>query len=158
MTRRRNPRIRNPDQLDLLGWVPSEPVKSFPVEKVRAASLASSLARAMSLTLKECGKPRGAVAEAMSAYLGEAVSENMLNAYASEAREEHIINIVRFVALIHATRDRRLLELIASMFDWAVIERRYLPAIELAERMEKRAEMDREIDAVRRQLKTGGVL
>jgi len=65
----------------------------------------------------------------MSAYLGEDVSENMLNAYASEARDEHIISLVRLIALIHATRDRRPLELIASMFGWAVIERRHLPAI-----------------------------
>ncbi|MBX3545554.1 DNA transposition protein [Chelatococcus sp.] len=154
--RRRQPRPA--DQLDLLGWAPSEPVQAFPPEKVRAASLASSIARAVSLSLKECGRTRDQVADDMGAYLGETVSSHMLNAYASEAREEHIINVVRFIALVHATRDRRLLELIASMFGWTVIERRYLPAIELAERLEKRAEMDRGIEAVRRSLKTGGVL
>lgn len=151
-------RPRHPDQLDLLGWAPSEPVVAFDPRTVRAASLAASISKAVSQSLKSCGRPREQVAERMSAYLDEQVSKTMLDAYASEARGEHIINIVRFIALIEATGDRRLLNLIAELFGWAVIEQRYLPAIELAERMEKRAEMDREIDAARRQLKRGGVL
>ncbi|WP_198018941.1 hypothetical protein [Azorhizobium doebereinerae] len=46
----------------------------------------------------------------------------------------------------------------ALMFGWSVIERRYLPAIETAKRMEQRARIDREIDATRHQLKKNGVL
>lgn len=153
-----SPRRRNPDQLDLLGWAPSEPVVAFEAHTVRAASLAASISKAVSQSLKDCGRSRDEVAAAMSAYLDEPVSDHMLNAYASEARSEHIINVVRFVALIEATQDRRLLEFVAEQFGWTVIERRYLPAIELAERLEKRAEMDREIEANRRQLKRGGVL
>lgn len=151
-------RPRHPDQLDLLGWEPSQPVTAYEPHTVRAASLAASISKAVSQSLKQCGRSREQVAERMSAYLSEQVSKPMLDAYASEARGEHIINVVRFVALIEATGDRRLLNLIAELFGWAVIEQRYLPAIELAERMEKRAEMDREIDAARRQLKRGGVL
>ncbi|GLK85723.1 DNA transposition protein [Ancylobacter defluvii] len=151
-------RRRHPDQLDLLGWEPSEPVRAFEAHTVRAASLAASISKAVSQSLKQCALSREKVAARMSEYLDEAVSKPMLDAYASEARGEHIINVVRFIALIEATGDRRLLEFIASQFDWAVIERRYLPAIELAERLEKRAEMDREIEANRRQLKRGGVL
>ncbi|QIB34783.1 DNA transposition protein [Ancylobacter pratisalsi] len=149
-------RTRHPDQFDLLGWEPSQPVVAFDPRTVRAASLAASISKAVSQSLK--GRQREQIAERMSAYLDEQVSEHMLNAYASEARGEHIINVVRFIALVEATGDRRLLEFIAELFDWAVIERRYLPAIELAERLEKRAEMDRDIEAARRQLKRGGVL
>lgn len=151
-------RPRNPDQLDLLGWAPSEPVVAFDPRTVRAASLAASISKAVSQSLKSCGRPREQVAERMSDYLAEQVSKTMLDAYASEARGEHIINVVRFIALIEATGDRRLLEFIAELFGWAVIERRYLPAIELAERLERRAEMDREIDAARRLLKKERVL
>ena len=151
-------RPRHPDQLDLLGWAPSEPVVAFDPHTVRAASLAASISKAVSQSLKSCGRPREQVAERMSAYLAEQVSKTMLDAYASEARGEHIINVVRFIALIEATGDRRLLNFIAELFDWSVIERRYLPAIELAERLEKRAEMDREIDATRRALKKERVL
>lgn len=164
MTRRRNPRVRSADQLDLLldYQPPKNPLQAFPSEKVRAASLAASIARAVSVSLKECGRSRDQVAQEMSAYLGEAISENMLNAYASEARAEHIINVVRFVALIHATRDRRLLELVAERFDWAVVDRRDVLAIETAELEERKAKanrwFDREISWRRRQIKTGGGL
>lgn len=153
MGSRRRP---DPDQPDLLEWAPSEPVVAFEPHTVRAASLAASISKAVSQALK--GKSRDAIAERMSAYLDEAVSPRMLDAYASEAKSDHIINVVRFIALIEATGDRRLLEFVAALFDWAVIERRYLPAIELAERMEKRAEMDRAIEATRSALKKGRVL
>lgn len=146
-------------QLDLLrDWQPSNPVVSFPAHKVRAASLASTIAKGVSEALKSCGRQRPEVARLMGEYLDEQVSGAMLDAYASEAKSDHIINVVRFIALIHVTGDRRLLELIAEMFGWAVIERRYLPAIEMAERMEQRARIDREIDATRHQLKKNGVL
>jgi len=153
MSRRRaSPR----DQLDLLAWQPASPVVAYQPERVRAATIGKSISKAISETLKSSGQTRAQVAQKMSEYLDEPVSENMVNAYASEARDEHIINIVRFVGLLHVTRDRRLLELVAAMFGWAVIERRHLPAIELAELMESRAELDREVEFRRRQLKRGG--
>lgn len=144
------------EQLDLLDWQPASPVVAYAPERVRAASLASSISKAISETLKGCGRTRAEVAKAMSDYLDETVSDHMLNAYASEARDEHIINVVRLIALIHATRDRRPLEMIASMFGWAVIERRHLPAIEMAELLESRAALDREVEYRRRQLRSGG--
>lgn len=143
---------------DLFEWQPPKVVKAFAPEKVRAASLAASLSKAVSASLKECGKSRGQVAAEMARYLGEGVSEDMLDKYASEAAESHIINVVRFIGLIAATKDRRLLELIASAFDWAVIERKYLPAIEYAGLLERKAEIDRATDALRRSLKSDGVL
>ncbi|ABS69747.1 hypothetical protein Xaut_4526 [Xanthobacter versatilis] len=152
-------RPASPDQLDLLtDWQPSQPVEAFAPEMVRGASIAVSISKAVSQALSDCGRSRAEVAEAMSQFLDEQVSEHMLNAYASQARGEHIINLVRFVALLNETHDRRLLELIASMFGWAVIERKYLPAIALAERMERRAKLDREIDADRNVLRKNGVL
>ncbi|MDI4666735.1 DNA transposition protein [Xanthobacter autotrophicus] len=155
---RRHPRPHR-DQLDLLSdWQPSQPVRAFAPETVRGASLAVSISKGVSQALKGCGRSREDAARLMSEYLDEKVSVDMLNAYASEAKSEHVVNVVRFVALLHVTRDRRLLELIAAMFDWAVIERKYLPAIEMAEAMEARAELDREIDARRRTLKKNGVL
>jgi hypothetical protein len=89
---------------------------------------------------------------------GEEVSKNMLDAYASEAREEHVINVVRFIALIHATQDRRLLEIVAEMFGWTVIERRYLRLIDLASLQEQQDEFRRRADATRRQAKSEGLL
>ncbi|MBN8916654.1 MAG: DNA transposition protein [Rhizobiales bacterium] len=147
------------DQLDMLtDWQPSQTVSAFAPETVRGASIAVTLSKGVSQALKASGRSREQAAQLMSEYLDEQVSEAMLNAYASEAKSEHIINVVRFIALLHVTRDRRLLELIASMFDWAVIERKYLPAIEMAEALEARSKLDREIDARRYTLKKNGVL
>ena len=56
----------------------------------------------------------------------------MIDAYASIARDDHVISTPRFMALLQVTADRRLLELLAEPAGWAVIERRYLPLIELA--------------------------
>lgn len=154
MSRRRR---SQPDQLDLLmDFQPTNPVAEFEPAQVRGASLAVTFAKAIAQSLQ--GRDRDRVARDMSGYLDETVSKHMLDAYASQAKSEHVISIVRFLALIHATRDRRLLELCAQPFDWAVIERRYLPAIAMAERMEARAELDREIEADRRQLKKHGLL
>lgn len=149
-------RTTDRNQLDLLDWEPTDPVQAFPPEVVRAASIAATISKGVSAALKDCEIPRAEVARLMSEYLDETVSENMLNAYAAEARSEHIINIVRFIALLQVTRDRRLLEEIARLFEWAVIERKYLPAIELAELQEHQAELAREADARRRALRKSG--
>lgn len=156
MTRRRRP--LSAEQGDLFSRPLPQVIEAFAPEKVRGASLSASLSKAVAAAMKECGKPRDQIARDMSGYLGEAVSPDVLDKYASEAAESHIINVVRFIGLIFATRDRRLLELIASHFDWAVIERKYLPAIGYAALLEQRAEIDRAADAMRRTLKTNGVL
>lgn len=132
MTRRRP----HPDQIDLLAWSPGNPVAAFAPQDIRAASLAASIAKAVSASLKMPGISREQIAERMSTYLGEQVSENMLNAYASEARAEHIINVVRFIALIDATGDRRLLQMIAEQFGWDVIDQKYRRIIRRAQRDE----------------------
>ncbi|WP_029009366.1 hypothetical protein [Azospirillum halopraeferens] len=123
-------RPHDPHTLDLLSWTPPEPTRAFAREDIRAASLRSMVAKAVSLALKECGKSREEVAEEIGAYLGEPCSKPMLDAYASEAREDHVVNVVRFLALIHATGDQRLLQMLAEPFGWAVIDQKYLPAIE----------------------------
>lgn len=137
----------HPDQIDLLTWSPNDPVQAFAPQDIRAASLATSIAKAVSAALKVSSLTRGEIAEKMSVYLGEAVGENMLNAYASEARAEHIINVVRFIALIDATGDRRLLQMIAELFGWDVIDRKYRRIIRRAQREEVIRRLEAENDA-----------
>lgn len=151
----------NTAQMDLLDWTPPEPVTRFDEDQVRAASIAGKVCRGVSVSLKEAaeqGLSREDIARAMSDFLGAEVSKNMLDAYASQAREDHIINVVRFIALIHATKDRRLLEMIAEMFGWAVIDRKYLRLIKLGALQDRRDDMTREIEAERRQAKAEGLL
>ena len=94
----------------------------------------------------------------MSEFLGDHVTVNMLNAYASPARQDHPISMARFISLLHATKDRRLLELLAEPLGWAVIERRHLPMIELAAVQERQGELNRLADSLRRQAKSRGAL
>lgn len=124
------PPATTPKTLDLFAWEPPQPNKSFAPEVVRAASLRAIISRAVSAALKECAKDRDAVSAEIGEFLGEDCPKNMLDAYASEAREDHAIPLVRFMGLIHATGDMRLLQVLASQFGWAVIPDKYLPAIE----------------------------
>lgn len=155
MSRRKKPAG---EQMSLLDWRPASPVVAYVTERIKAASLARSISKAVSETLKSCGRSRTQVAQAMTDYLedGDVVTETALNSYAAESRSDMTISIVRLDALLAVSKDRRLLELLAARHGWAVIDRRHLPAIEMAELMEHRAETDREIEFRRRLLKSGG--
>ena len=142
-----------PVQPSLLDWAPPAP---YAEQDVRAATLAGRISRAVAQTLRECGLDRPEVARRMGTFLGEAVSVAMLNGYASQAREDHSISAVRLLALMHATGDTRLLELLLQPFDLAVIPRRLLPMIELAEVHEQMETLKRRKDALRRSA-TGGI-
>ena len=150
--------MRAAGQLDLLDWQAPEPVAAFGVDQVRAVTFGGRLSRAIGVSLAECGDSRGAVAGRMGEWLGRTVSVNMLNAYASQAREEHVPPTDRFAALCHATQDRRLLQLLAAPHGWAVIERRYLPLIELAAVREREDALRRQAAALRRRAQSGGLL
>lgn len=146
-------------QLDLLqDWEPPSATVRFDADRVRAATIAHLLCRAVSEALKDTKLNRNEVAAQMSEFLGDHVTVNMLNAYASPARQDHPISMARFISLLHATKDRRLLELLAEPLGWAVIERRHLPMIELAAVQERQGELNRLADSLRRQAKSRGAL
>jgi hypothetical protein len=78
------------------------PVRA-PAEPVPAMDFNVRIAQAISRALKESPLSRAQIAASMSEMLGEDVSAHMLNAYASPAREEHRISLVRFKALARVT-------------------------------------------------------
>jgi len=125
-------KLRDQRTLDLLAWEPPQPAKAFEPEKIRAASLRSMICRSIALSLKDCDRGREEIAEEIAAFLGESCPKNMLDSYASEAREDHTIPLVKFLGLVHATRDMRLLQILAQQFGWAVIPEKYLGAVEEA--------------------------
>lgn len=145
-------------QQDLLTWEPPQHALAFDERDVRGASLSARISRAVAVALRDCGKPRAKVAQAMSAFLGADVSTAMLDAYASVARADHKISVCRLVALLHATGDRRLLELLAEPMGWAVIERRHLPLIQVAAIREREDELRRQREALTRQARGQGAL
>lgn len=126
---------------------PQDVVKRFDEIVTRAATLRATVARAVSATMKEYGKSRAEIAEEMAASLGEDVTENMLNAYASEAREGHTIPYVRLLALVQITRDPRLLQVGAELIKHVVADDRYMSWIKVgmdADRKEQIAKMAEE--------------
>lgn len=147
-------RPRDTRTLDLLSWTPPAPPRFAP-EAVRAASLRAVLCRAVRLALKECGKGRDQVAAEMSEFLGETVTKPVLDAYASEAREDHSISVVRLLALVHVTDDLRLLNLLAEQLGQVVIPARYLPAIEDAMLDDKIEELTQRRQLARKRWKGG---
>lgn len=135
--------------LDLLDWERPEIVRRYDDDRVRTASLRSRIARAVSETLRDAEDRREDIAAAMSEWLGEDVTLNMLNAYASEAREDHSIPYLRLLALIHATSDVRLLQMGAEMFGHVVADNRYMDWIKVgmdADRREHAAKMADELN------------
>lgn len=136
--------------LDLLSWEPEAVIKRYDDRQVRTATVRARVARAVSVTLKDCRESREAIAASMSLWLGEDVTKNMLDAYASEAREDQSIPFVRLIALIQATGDVRPLQAAAELFGHAVIEDRYLPWVEVGQLADKRDELDKSFEAARR--------
>jgi hypothetical protein len=112
--------------LDLLSWEAKPIVEAFAPERVRTASLRAKIARAVSETLTDSPISRAIIAEDMSLWLGEEVTENMVNAYASQARERDTIPYLRLLALAHVTGDVRLLQIGAAQMGHSVIEDKYL--------------------------------
>lgn len=154
MAPRRTPDTRT---LNLLDWQPPEiPAVRYRPDEIRAASLRASFLRAMSLAEEHCQKNREGIAAEMAGYLGEEVSKRVLDQYMSEAREDYTINVVRFLAFIHATRDFRLLSLLTEPFGLAVIEEKYLGAVEEAMCAEQIEALDRRKTMARRKWRGSG--
>ncbi len=148
-------RLGDTTTLDLFSWEPPALVKRFAPEITRGASMRSLVARAVSAAMKEADRSRAEIAAQMTDMLGEDITENMLNAYASEAREEHTIPYFRLIALAVVTNDPRLLQIGAEAIGHAVIEVRYLPWVEVGQLADKKDEIDRAFDATRRAARRG---
>lgn len=146
--------------MDLLAWQPrTEPIKRFRPEVTRAASLRAAISKMVAQSLKDCDRSRDDVAAAMGAYLGdgEVVPKSMLDAYASEARDDHVISLLRFLALAHATGDaQRLLQGLAEHFGLAVIPERFVPAIRAEMLRDQIEHLQREEALARRSWKGAG--
>ncbi|WP_153343776.1 DNA transposition protein [Roseospira navarrensis] len=137
---------------DLLAWAPPEVVQTFAPDQVRAASLRAQVSRAVAAALRDCDTPRDEIAAAMGAYLGEPVPKTALDGYASEAREDHTISVLRLMALVHATGDVRLLQMLAEPFHHMVVDARHQEAIEEIIDLDRRDEVAEYLDGLERRI------
>jgi hypothetical protein len=149
-------RRRDSLTLDLFeDYTPPDLIQRYDEVQVRACSLEVKISRAVSQTLKDCDLPRDVIAERMSTTLGKTVSKNMLDAYASQARDASVIPYDRLLALVEVTGDSRLLQMGAERSGKAVIDDTYLHWVEYGQASEKKEELSRIMDAARRNARKG---
>lgn len=85
------------------------------------AGLDRVVAASVGLALKEDARSRHEVAGAVSALLDDPVSKLMLDAYASEAREDHNISGARLLAVIAVTERFDLLDVLVRRIGAALL-------------------------------------
>jgi hypothetical protein len=139
---------RDDRTLDLFRDVePQAVVARFEEHQVRAATLSARMSRAVAQTLADSKLSRDKIASAMAAFLGEDVPANMLDAYASQAKDKHQISAVRLLALVAATGDARALNTLLADAGMIVVEAKYEALLRRERAKELRERLDREIEA-----------
>jgi hypothetical protein len=147
---------RDTRTLDLFRDVkPAPVVERFAEEELRCPDHAGRIARAVAAALKYYD--RAAVAQEMTAYLGERTSKAMLDAYASQAREDHNIPAHRLVALAVITGSAKLINAMLAGTGLIAVEEKYEALIrremakEAIEKLQREAQArDAEWKAARR--------
>lgn len=125
-----------------LSWqpkVPAPPPEPDPAPEPSppGCRLAELVSRQVADALRVSELSRDEVARRMSDELGETVSVHMLNAYASQAREDHNISHARMVALAVALERPDLLLPAVRRVGKAMIDPRYLAAVRSAIRRDR---------------------
>jgi len=143
---------KGPETLDLLSWEPPEEiVERFDDRSIRGASIRIKISKAVRETLRECGMDREDVAARMTEWLGEDVPKSALDAYASQARDEHIISYPRLLALVAVTGDTRLLQIGAEQVEHSVVSDEYLEWVRVGQWADVKEYVDSEFDSARKQ-------
>lgn len=139
------PRRRDPFTVDLFrDLVPAPVVHRFDDEDVKAWSLAGRLAKAVALTMDESELTREAIAVAMTEVLKAPVSKSMLDAYASQAREQNAISAIRLSALAQVTGDLRAINVLLEEAGLIVVPKKYEALLRRERAREMRDMMERE--------------
>lgn len=136
-------------------YAPPPVVERFAPDQVRAARCSARIKQAMSRAMKDCGRSREQVAEAMTEYLGERITRGLLDQYTSTANEVHNIPAHRLVALFVVTGDLRLVNALLTDTGAVAIDGRYEPLIRREMLKEARDKLDRDLNAADAQWRVG---
>lgn len=124
-------------------YTPPEPVAAqLDPDLTKGGTLDVQISRIVGHAMAQSGKTRAEIAAEMSEYLGfppekdglrpnGAVTENMLDTYASPARREHKITLERFIALIEVTGCYDLLAFVCRPAGFVAVPERYADIIEI---------------------------
>lgn len=115
MTRKRRPSFDSSQ----LGFTFEAPRPA--TQPAELAGLGAMIAAAVGAVLKEDSRSRYEIAGAVSALLGEEVSAQMLDAYASEAKDNHNIPMHRALALIAVTSRHDVLDALVRRIGAALV-------------------------------------
>ncbi len=141
-------KARDTGTLDLFRDLePAAVVERYDEAQVRAATLPARIARAVAATLKDFDGDRAALASEMTAYLGERVTENMLNQYASQANISHAIPSHRLIALAIVARDARLINALLADTGLIAVQSKYEPLIVREMQLEAIEKLQRKVAA-----------
>jgi hypothetical protein len=119
---------------DLFAWQPPKVAAGYGEDVSGRGALDNRISKVIGRSLKDAkerGMKRDDIAKAMSVYLGRAISEDMLNKWASEAADSNRITLDAFIALIDATGAHDLMGLVVSGFGYVAVPERYSDLIEL---------------------------
>lgn len=153
MTRRRSADTLTPDLFR--DYTPAPVVARFSAERVRASRCSARIKQAVKEALKDDGRSRDAIAAAMSAFLGEKVSAQVLDQYTSGANENSNIPAHRLVALFSVTGDIRLINALLDDTDAIAVPRRYEALLRREMAKEARDRLEREINAADAEWRAG---
>lgn len=126
-------RRRDPFTLDIFRDYepPVDMVVRHDPEQAKGGTLDVQISRALSVAMERSGKSRDVIAAEMSEYLGQRVSKDMLDGYASPARREHKITLERLIAMVDATGSNELLAFVTSFFGMVIMPDKYSEIIDL---------------------------
>lgn len=123
---------------------------TFNADQIRGENFSVKLSHGIAAAMSDCPRSRDEILNDMRSYLGPEsagnVSVNILNAWASETRADQQPNPTRLMALLDSTKDMRLLNLFAEPNGWAVIDKKYLPAIREAMIADEIERKEKELD------------
>ena len=132
---------------DLLAWSPPEVEARFEPVRVRAATLAGRVCRVLAEAMRADGRSREDIAADLSEFLGEDISRDSLDAWASEARDRSNISAYRLFALVKVLGSKELLNELLADTEMLVVDRKYKALIERELAIETRERLNRFIDA-----------
>jgi chorismate mutase len=139
---------RDAGTLDMFrDYKPGPVVARYDEQLVRASNDRARVARAIAAALRANNGDRAAIANEVSEYLGERVSEAMLNRYASQGAEDHAIPAHRLIALAIVLGDARLINALLADTGLIAIDSKYEALIRREQARDAAARMQREAEA-----------
>ncbi len=138
-------RKRDTFTVDLFRDYQPEPVVDrFRDDEVKAWSLSGRLSKAIARSMEESGIPREEIAAQMAELTKTSISKAMLDAYASQAKEQNQIPAVRLAALVAITGDARPLNVLLEDAGLIAIPKKYEALLKRERARELREQLERE--------------